>query len=220
MFDWIRHEFLVATADSAYGPRNPLRERVNEEARYTFHPAIMFLMLNFMPTWVFKSAITARGVLTEAFLHYHTQGQFNKGSAFIQRWTEHFVSWGIPGQDIARFHNGGLFAQVANTMPAAFWMVYRVFSDAGVVREFREEVSKAVAMDDDDGGSTCSINVRHALASCPVLASTFQEVFRVHGMANSIRVATEDHMLDGKYLIKKGGLFMMPARVQHRLRDV
>ena len=27
-------------------------------------------------------------------------------------------------------------------------------------------------------------------------------------------------MLDGKYLFKKGGLVMVPARVQHRLKEV
>ena len=27
-------------------------------------------------------------------------------------------------------------------------------------------------------------------------------------------------MLDGKYLIKKGGMVMIPARIQHHLRDV
>jgi hypothetical protein len=30
MFAWIRHEFLMATGDSVYGPQNPLRDPVNE----------------------------------------------------------------------------------------------------------------------------------------------------------------------------------------------
>jgi len=67
---------------------------------------------------------------------------------------------------------------------------------------------------------TCTINVGRLQTSCPTLVSTYQEVFRVHGMANSVCVAVEDYMLDGKYLIKKGGMVMIPARVQHYLRDV
>ena len=35
-------------------------------------------------------------------------------------------------------------------------------------------------------------------------------------MANSVRVVSEDYLLDGKHLLKKGGLIMMSARAQHR----
>lgn len=32
MFEWVRHELLMATTDSVYGPRNPLRDPANEAA--------------------------------------------------------------------------------------------------------------------------------------------------------------------------------------------
>ena len=32
MFEWIRHQFLMATTDSVYGPENPLRKPGNETA--------------------------------------------------------------------------------------------------------------------------------------------------------------------------------------------
>ncbi|KAK3329237.1 cytochrome P450 [Apodospora peruviana] len=219
LYDWLRHNLLMATTHSVYGPSNPLQDPKNEAAWRLFHPSIMFLMLNLAPLWVFRNAIKARGVLAKAFLHYHTEGQYKDGSVYIRRWTEYFVSRGILADDIAKFHNGGLFALIANTVPTAFWMIYRVFSDDSVVRDCRDEVSKAV--DEREDGRVCTINVRRInKTTCPTLLSTFQEVFRVHGMANSVRVVTEDHQLDGgRYLIKKGGLVMMPARVQHHLHD-
>ncbi|KAK4208175.1 putative 25-hydroxycholesterol 7-alpha-hydroxylase [Rhypophila decipiens] len=190
LFGWLRHHILLATSDSVYGPSNPLRDAKNEAAWYTFHPAIMFLMLNLAPLWVFGKAIKARGVMASAFHDYHTKGQFKQGSVYIRLWTEYFVSQGIPVDDIAKFHIGGFFSLIANTTPTAFWMIYRVFSDDSVVRQ--------------DYLSETSLNL--------------QEVFRFHGMANSVRVATEDcHLDDGRYLIKKGALVMMPARVQHHL---
>ncbi|KAK3324471.1 cytochrome P450 [Cercophora scortea] len=217
MFDWIRHDLLMATTDSVYGRGNPLRDPQNEKAWQKFHPSIMFLLLNVLPQWVFRDAIKARGVLAKAFLHYHAEGQYKEGSVYIRRWTEYCVSHGIPVDDIAKFHNAGLFALIANTIPTAFWMIFRVFSDPSVVSDCRDEISRSV--EERDG--VCTINVGRIKADCPTLVSTFQEVFRVHGLANSVRVATEDHYLDnGKYLIKKGGLVMMPARVQHHLRDV
>ncbi|KAK3687885.1 hypothetical protein B0T22DRAFT_439466 [Podospora appendiculata] len=138
----------------------------------------MFLMLNVIP-------LTGKGRCT---------------SATEQSTLSAAVS---PAEDIARFRNAGLFALIANTVPTAFWMVYRI--------------SRAVDVRD----GICTINVGQIKTACPTLVSTFQEVFLVHGMANSVRVATEDHHLDsGRYLIKKGGLVMMPASVQHHLRGI
>lgn len=46
----------------------------------------------------------------------------------------------------------------------------------------------------------------------------------MHGIAHSMRVAQEDVWLDGggegRWLIEKAGIVMMPGAVQHRLKDV
>ncbi|KXX76317.1 Cytochrome P450 714A1 [Madurella mycetomatis] len=44
----------------------------------------------------------------------------------------------------------------------------------------------------------CTVEARAIKDRCPTLLSTFQEVFHVYGMANSVRVANEDHLLDGR----------------------
>jgi hypothetical protein len=182
----------------------------------------MFLMLNVLPLWAFGGAITARNRLASAFQRYHEAGHWRQGSSYIQRWTEHFVSRGIDPVDLGRFHNAGLFALVANTIPTAFWTIFCVFSDEEAARECREEVERTVTVEKDkeSGEEVCMINAARIKNNCPTLVSTFQEVFRFYGMANSVRLVHEDHWLDGKYLLKKGGLVMIPARVQHRLKEV
>ncbi|KAK0671587.1 putative 25-hydroxycholesterol 7-alpha-hydroxylase [Cercophora samala] len=220
MFDWIRHQFLMVTTDSVYGAHNPLRDPKNEAAWYKYHPTIMFLMLDLLPHWAFRGAIKARDQLAKAFQDYHINRRYIEGSDYIQRWTEHFVSWDISASDIGRFHNAALFALVANTVPTAFWMVYHVFSDPSVTEDCRKEVLKAVSVKQESGVEVCTVRARTIKEDCPTLLSTFQEVFRFHGMANSVRIANEDHLLDGKYLIKKGGMVMMPARVQHHSKGV
>ncbi|KAK4198278.1 putative 25-hydroxycholesterol 7-alpha-hydroxylase [Triangularia verruculosa] len=220
MYDWMRHEFLMATTDSVYGPHNPLRDPSNEAAWHVYHPTIMFLMLGVIPLRVFRSAINARDQLAKAFKDYHINRHYTQGSVYIQQWTQHFVSWGISADDIGRFHNGATFALVANTIPTAFWMVYHIFSDPSVTEDCRNEVLKAVTMTEENGVQVCTVRAKTIKENCPTLVSTFQEVFRVHGMANSVRIANEDHLLDGKYLIKKGGMIMMPARVQHHSKEI
>jgi hypothetical protein len=182
----------------------------------------MFLTVNLLPQWVFGGAIAARNRLANAFLRYHDAGHYKQGSVYIQRWTEQFASWSIPPADIARFHNGNLFALVANTIPTAFWTIYHVFSDPTVLRECREEVERTVTLEtllEGNGDEVRTISAAAIKEGCPTLASTFQEVLRIHGMANSVRVVSENHVLDGKYLLKKGGLVMVPARVQHRSKE-
>lgn len=175
----------------------------------------MFLMLDLFPHWVFKQGIQGREQLVKAFVDYQAKCGFNEGSTFIQRWVQHFTSRGMPEEDIARCHIGGMFALVANTVPTAFWTIYHILSDPSVLKDCREEVSRAVQ--EKDG--VCTIDSNYIKSSCPTLLSTFQEVMRFHGMGNSVRVADEDQMIDGKYLIKKGGLVMIPSRVQHRMRS-
>ncbi|KAL2136890.1 hypothetical protein VTI74DRAFT_616 [Chaetomium olivicolor] len=222
LYEWIRHEFLMATTDAVYGPHNPLRDSENEAAWLTYHPTIMYLMLNLLPNFIFRHAFAARNRLATAFLVYHTQNRYRSGSTYIQRWTAHFTSRGIPDTDISRFHIGGLFALTANTIPTAFWTVLRVFSNPSVAAACRDEILRAAVTADDDAAGVCTLAARAVTDGrrCPTLLSVFQEVFRFHGMANSIRVATADHLLDGKYRIRKGGMVMIPARVQHRLREV
>lgn len=111
---------------------------------------------------------------------------------------------------------------MANTSPTAFWTVFCVFSDPGVAADCRWEVRRVVTVGEESVGGvqTCTVEARAIEDRCPTLVSTFQEVFRVHGMANSVRVAGEHLLIDGKYRIRKGGMVMMPARVQHRLKEV
>lgn len=116
---------------------------------------------------------------------------------------------------------GTVFNNVANTVPSAFWVIYRIFGDRGILKETRDEVEQNAVVTSTEKGTMdgiSTIDLSHLTNSsyCPVLLSTYHEVFRYHGMANSVRVVSEDHLLDDRFLLRKGGLVMMSARAQHR----
>lgn len=73
--------------------------------------------------------------------------------------------------------------------------MYRIFSDPIVLQDCRDEVTQAVEYHQD---GTSTVDLGFVLNSCPILLSTYQEVFRFHGPANSVRVVSEDYMLDNK----------------------
>lgn len=177
-------------------------------------------MLDVLPQSIFfGAAMEARQNLVKAFTKYYTDGSWKNGSAYIQRFTEHCIDQEIPEDDIPRLLVGTVFNNVANTIPSAFWVIYRIFSDPETLEECRREVSQAVRAG-EDGSAGSVLDLSFVLNSCPTLLSTYHEVFRYHGMANSVRVVSEDCMLDGRYRLRKGGLVMMSARAQHSNPDV
>lgn len=188
----------------------------------------MYIMLDILPQNIFfGEAVQARGQLVKAFSKYYTDGSYKRGSAYIQRFTEHCISQEIPQDDIPRLLVGTVFNNVANTIPSAFWVIYRIFSDPDALEECRREVNQAVRTDGGGQGPTEAVlDLGAVLASCPTLLSTYHEVFRHHGMANSVRVVSEDCTLPhpgregAAYRLRKGGLVMMSARVQHSNPDV
>lgn len=182
-----------------------------------YHPALMFMVLDLFPQNIFfRAAVKGRQTITESFEKYYTNGSWKEGSAYIQEFIQHAINHQIPEEDIPRILLGTVFNNVANTIPSAFWVIYHVISDPVVLEECRNEIVQAVTEKDGDA----VIDLTYILNSCPILMSTFQEVFRFHGMANSVRVVSEDHMLDDRYLIKKGGMVMISARTQHQNPDV
>lgn len=178
----------------------------------------MYIMLDILPQNIFfKQAVQGREMLVKSFAQYYTDSSYKQGSAYIQQFVAHCIAQNIPVDDVPRLLLGTVFNNVANSIPAAFWFLYRILSDPEVLADCREEVLETIHS--TEGGESI-IDLERVLNACPILASTWQEVFRFHGMANSVRVVSENHMLADKYLLKKGGLVMMSARAQHINPDV
>ena len=153
----------------------------------------------------------ARKQIVEAFHHYFESDSHKQGSAFVQSHYQHKVSQGAAGRDIARFEIGAIVAILSNTIPAAFWVLYHTISDAAVLEECRQEVLACCKV----VGDTCTMDISKVKTSCPLLLSILKESLRFHGIGTSVRIVMQDHMLDGRYLLKKGGIVMIPGPVQH-----
>lgn len=134
-------------------------------------------------------------------MKYYTEGGLDEDSSSVYARSRYeFPSkLGIPMRDIAKMEAGGSIGLVSNTMPATFWMLYHLLSDPIALRECRQEVSKAVTEKDGE----VYLDLAYIKSSCPILASTMQEAFRFHSIGIIPRTVVEDHVLGGKYLLKK-----------------
>lgn len=169
------------------------------------------LLLNVFPNLLVKESVQGRRDIVEAFDKYFASRGHEQGSAFVQAHYQHKVDQGLTGQDIAKFEIGGIVAIMSNTIPAAFWVLYHAISDADVLAELRKEILACCRLEED----TYTLDITEVKASCPLLLSILKESLRFHGTGTSVRIVMQDHLLDGKYLLKKGGVVMIPGPVQH-----
>ncbi|TVY68970.1 Cholesterol 7-alpha-monooxygenase [Lachnellula suecica] len=220
LFEFIRHEITLATTDSVYGPKNPFKDPAIVESFWTFLPGIMIFIMGIFPTILARKSFQAREFMTQAFTRYFEEGGHNQGSGLIRTRYEHSTEHKIPIEDVARFEVGNTIALLANTSPTAFWMVYHLYASPVALEECRQELSsiisiETIAMEGEETATLHTLDMSQVKGSCPILLSTMQEALRVHGVGVSSRVVMEDHMLDNKYLLKKGSTVMIPGVVQH-----
>ena len=122
---------------------------------------------------------------------------------------------GLSTTDMAKMETATSIGILANTLPATFWLVYHIVSDPEVLEDCRRELFSAVKISDD--GDTYEVDMTCVKTSCPILFSTFQEVFRFRGTGVSARMMMDDFLLENTYLLKKGNIVLIPAAVQHGL---
>jgi cytochrome P450 len=104
-------------------------------------------------------------------------------------------------------------------------MVYHLFSDRALLAHCRAEVEKgsgAGAGPAGDDTNTCRKGVQGEVLvravsldwirrECPVLMATLHEVFRFRGTGLPVvRRVLEDHRLGRRWVLRKGGIVLMP----------
>ncbi|KAI0096081.1 cytochrome P450 [Nemania sp. FL0031] len=201
MFQWVRHELLLASTEGVYGPNNPFRDPIMEQAWYTFETGIMTFLLKRLSRIFARKSFNAREYMVKVWEQYFDEGAYEQGSKLVKARVKISNDFNISLKETARIELGGSQAILSNTFPVTFWV----------------ELSEGVRIDDR---GTCSIDLSYARSSCPILLSTFKETLRLYSTATSTREAMEDHQLDNMYLLKKGGIIMMPSSVQHTNRAV
>lgn len=174
------------------------------------------LILGLDLTGTGREAIRAMDIGSTAFQEYFSRNHHKEGSTLVRARYTHSEDHHIPLNDIARSEFANGVALLSNTVPNTFWMLYHLYSDPKVLEECRKEVSDVlVIIDNAEGKPTHTLDMSKVKMDCPILLSIYKEVLRVYSTAVSARLVMEDHMLDNRYLLKKGSTVMMPTPVQH-----
>lgn len=185
--------------------------------RSKFDPSVPLLSAKSFPSVFAREGLKAREFLAEGFKRYFLEGHHQAASAGLNARRSHSIQAGFSDDDIARGEVGACLAILNNAVPAAFWMIYHIFSNPHILKDCKRELEAAV----QQGDNLHTLDLSVVISSCPILLSTFQEVLRYRGVGTLIiRQVVKDHYLDNKYLLKKGGIVLIPHSVQHSKPDI
>jgi cytochrome P450 len=212
LYEWLRHELFASTMEATYGPHNPFRDPRNEKAWFELESGILTLLLDLFPTILARKSLKKCRALIAEFDRYFNDKRHLDGSLLIQLREKHNAAFGLDNNESAHVEIGQVTGAIVNTVPTAFWLVWQVLADPAVSKDCREEIDQLVTTGAD---GTNTIDLADVMTTCPILVSTWQEVLRFHGISIAARVIKEDTLVDNQYLLKKGGLLMMPNAVIH-----
>ncbi|KAK4221096.1 cholesterol 7-alpha-monooxygenase [Podospora fimiseda] len=217
LWDWTQRIMTSATTEAVFGPQNPFRDQEVVDSWFKFESNFLIFHIFPKPHLFFKNLFEAREKVAAALIGYMKAAGYETGSGLVKRRVEHHREWNLPIEDIGRAELGNTFAVLANTTPTALWVLWHIFTDKKVLEDVRKEVLGLVR-EESDGMSL--VDLARVKTACPILSSVFQETLRHRSLAPSVKKILEDVLLDGRYLLKKGSMLMMPAPVQHSDKEV
>ena len=175
----------------------------------------MTILFGAFPSLTARKGIAGRTTVAKAFERFYEGEGHKSASRLAKSRYEVAIKHMIPLEDVAKYEVGGTVAILANTIPAAFWMLFFIYSTIGLLDSIRKEIDSIVTVSEDTHGVTRNVDIKSLKQHCPKLISTFQEVLRYCATSVSVRQVMEDTILNGQWLLKKDSLLQMPSRVIH-----
>lgn len=214
LWKWIRHEMTMATTDATYGPANPYRDPVLENAFWDVSDDASLLLMDIFPTIIARKGYIGRAKLTEAFHRYFDNGEHRKASLMTQGRYDIVQRHEISHLDMARLESVQGVTILSNTVPSAFWVIYHVISKSEVLADARQRLFQLAEIKSRQGKSVYRLQVSR-LREDAMFSSILQECLRHQSFGAVTRMVMEDIMLDGRYFLKKGSMVMMPNEAVH-----
>ncbi|KAF2009659.1 cytochrome P450, partial [Aaosphaeria arxii CBS 175.79] len=213
LYDSIRRPLTLALTDALYGPHNPFRDPQVEADWCAFLPGIKALLFALLPNITARKAMQARTRVTEAFMRYFENGEYGQASPLIHKMFLKNKAYGLNLYEVSKMEIATALAVLSSGSISAFWLTFHIFSDSTILAAIRQEIMDKLVTVSEDG--TRRVDVSLIRTECPILYSTFQEMFRYHSSVISAKQVINDTVLDG-YHLKKDAVLMIPGPVVHK----
>ncbi|KAM0551217.1 hypothetical protein ACHAPJ_008562 [Fusarium lateritium] len=209
LLEWSKYAVVQASACGIFGVKHPFRDPKVEEAFWKWQSYLPLHMVNLDIT---GKGYAAREIVFDAFRDYHKSLPSDASLVYTER-IRVMREAGIDEDDICKQQATFGTAAFANTVPIMYWTIYELFSRPELLNEVRKEVSEQAISGTRKTGF--KLDVAALKTKCPLILSIYQETQRLRHVHANIRKVTEDTLLDGKYLLKKGHYVLMPGQPVH-----
>ena len=173
------------------------------------------LLMNFAPQIVARGAVKARTMVEKAFVKYYKGGGLDHASSLAKARFRAPSEYGLSLEDSARLEVPLLFGVLSTTVPTAFWTIGQICARPDLLSDLRSELDTVIIVDTSTQRKTFVVEIDRLKSKCPLLLSIYQEVLRIHSCFSVTRIVLEDTLIDDKYILKKGGMVLIPSNVIH-----
>ena len=171
--------------------------------------------MNFAPRIVARGAVKARTLVEKAFIKYYKAGGLDHASSLAKARFRPPSEYGLSLEDSARLEVPLLFGVLSTSVPVAFWTIGQICARPDLLSDLRSELETVITVEPSAQKVRFIVQIDRLKSKCPLLASIYQEVLRKHSCFSVTRIVLEDTIIDGKYVLKKGGMVLIPSNVIH-----
>jgi hypothetical protein len=174
LYAWCTRAITAASTNASYGPKNPYKDSAIADAFWTFETNIAPLITGVFPSIMTRKAYRARETTFAAVLTYFQTKGHEQGSELTKTRYRVMHAGGLSDTDIARAEVSMGLGLLSNTVPAAFWVLFDLYSRPSLLCEIRREVMKhAVRVENTQTpmGRKHIIDISALRDSCPLLVS-------------------------------------------------
>ncbi|KAJ4313691.1 hypothetical protein N0V94_006808 [Neodidymelliopsis sp. IMI 364377] len=218
LHEMVRHELTLAMTGAIYGPENPFDDPAIEDSWTDFVPGISHLLYSPFPYLTARKALRARSRVISAFRKYFYTGGHLQAFPMISEMHEINKGHGLTSDEAANMEMATSLAMLSSGSVTTFWLLYHILSDAEVVQKIRKEIEAVTDRGADD--SINIVNLTSVKEKCSTLTAVLNETLRYHSTVINIKQVQHDTTLDGKNLLKKNGIIMIPGQTIHHNKNI
>ncbi|KOS17063.1 putative cytochrome P450 [Escovopsis weberi] len=203
--DWVRKVITLGTAVAFHGPGNPISKS----------PELIPMLC--------ADVLKKRETLIDEYRKFFAEeankrDSDKKYSEIIRDIKDLDTQYGFDEDATTRSAFALVSGVTSNSAPATFWIITLVLCNPPLHARIMRELKDAIVLERDEHGAGTPrliFDIKMIKQKCPLLCATFYEVLRLKTTATvSLRVE-KDFLLDGRYMLKKNALIMMPNAALH-----
>ncbi|KAI9903489.1 hypothetical protein N3K66_000018 [Trichothecium roseum] len=221
LMEWCRRTVVQATSCGIFGVDHPFVDPDVEAAFWTWES---YKTAHITGTDLLGTGYAARDKVFAAFREYFENGENGSDgpsseASFVIRERQRILrEGGVRFDDRVKQDASFCTAAFPSTVPTLFWTVYDLFSRPEILAQVREELLEHAVVKGASGSG--KLDVAALKTRCPLLLSVYQETQRTKHIHANVRLVTEDTVLDGRWLLRKGAYLQMPGQPIHESEAV